>query len=437
MNRTPTRTSRSVVLLVLLIAATLVAIFFNAASASAGITTAPADFRPTAPDSFFNLKLRDDAPVDEMSDAWSAWTFNSVKASGGYINTGTCAMPEVWVTPDTPRQMVDIDRDPNSTTEFNDQGLQNAMMDVPITDDVTIANCSDANVAIFMKHPDGRIESWEFWKLKHLPDGTWRAQHGGRVEDVQNNRGIASPFDWRLQPPTPCYAGGCSAYSWNVTATSVNVYAGAVTERDLANGVIDHALGIAAPDAANYYVWPAQRRDGGLTAADALPEGARLRIKPSFNVQAWCDDAKPTVTGAQPASRLACMVAKAMQTHGGIVRDRTFSSWVFYTTGPRADGTNPFTPYLDGQPAYTAFGAPGGTVPGTFPWDQLQVQDTFRCTVSGGTGCTAPQTVDIKSNKAAPRVGQLVSLDTRNSVLNFPRQKVEWDFDNDGVCGGR
>jgi hypothetical protein len=59
--------------------------------------------------------------------------------------------------------------------------------------------------------------------------------------------------------------------------------AGVVTLEEIARRRIDHALAMATTDAAKgRFMWPAQRTDGGLTDPAALPEGARLRLDPTW-----------------------------------------------------------------------------------------------------------------------------------------------------------
>jgi hypothetical protein len=86
-------------------------------------------------------------------------------------------------------------------------------------------------------------------------------------------------------PTAPSLTSSRSTYGWNVTATSISQNAGVVTQDELARGEIEHALSMAVFDAAkDTFLWPAQRSDGGSTEPDALPEGARLRLDPSLDI---------------------------------------------------------------------------------------------------------------------------------------------------------
>ncbi len=86
-----------------------------------------------------------------------------------------------------------------------------------------------------------------------------------------------------------------------------------VSINDVRSGRIDHAVALAIPldQVASGFVWPAKRSDGESTAADAIPEGARLRLDPSLQVESL---------GLTP---IGTMVALAAQQYGFIVTDRS------------------------------------------------------------------------------------------------------------------
>ena len=449
MNRPPTRTSRSVVLLVLLIAVTLVAIFFHIASASAGVTTPPTGFQPFAPDSPVNQQLRDDAPIHARSAEWVNWMVNDptngVGSPGhvGYFNASGCNMPTYWATTSTPKVQVKLD--PN---RYQDQSFIAAWKQVPYDEaNMPPANCSDGNIAVLQQQSDGTVTEWEFWKLRR---GTWAcaagttcavgssanwqftpsstgdlyAAHGGVTQNVEKDRGFASPQQWVGNPSDPIFTARKAAWNMNVTATGMNVTAGVVTPEDVANADIDHMVGLAVPDAlAGKFLWPAQRYDGGLTETATrkpLPEGATLRIPASFDLEAWL-----TAHNSPP---LVKYVARAAQKYGIFVRDRTWSSWSFYGQQVPDGQTNPYSAAMDGQTYFEAFTS-------KFPWAELKVLDRPMCTGVSGTGCRpgTAQHVDIQIDSQVPTVGAPLTLDTRNSLLEFPRAKVEVDVDGDGT----
>jgi hypothetical protein len=192
----------------------------------------------------------------------------------------------------------------------------------------------------------------------------------------------------------------------------MSMTAGVITRADVASGHIDHALAFAITDTAKgKKAWPAQRTDGGSLDLYALPEGSHLRLDPTLDL---------STIAMTPLVR---MIAEAAQKYGIVVRDRTWSANVFMTEEPQPGETNPFTPLLGGKYANEALKA--------FPWAKLQLLKTTTCT--GWAACNAPETAVVDLNTAAPRVGQPVTLDTTNSVLNQPRAQVRWDLDGDGT----
>lgn len=398
-----------------------------------------------AVDSPWNTPLRDDRPLHPQSAQWGAWLLAHVKAVGGYFNVGQCAMPVYWAAPGAPTVQVKL-----SPKQYQDAAINKSWEQVPWDPSMTPANCNDLNLAILQPQSDGTITMWEFW---HFRQGTWTkntdpttgavtwthtasvngtltADYGGTTEDVQNDRGIASPLQWTGDPSDPVFTARKAAWNMNVTATGVATLAGTVTHDDCAAGVIEHALGIALGDALKGYLYPAQRSDGGLTAADAMPEGAWTRIDPNFDLDAWW--------AAHPeAPELPRMVSYAHQKYGAMPRDRTWSSVVFYGNEVLPGDPNPYKAKLIrpdngvAMPAYTAFGAPGGKVPGIYPWHAVIVCDAapFKTSVSG-SGNRPVNTLTIAIDEP-PTEGGTIALDTRNSVLEFPRTAV--DVSVDGV----
>ena len=375
-------------------------------AADASAFGSPPGFRPFAPDSIWNLPLRDDVPLAADSSTHVSWLRGQIAASGSYINSTSCGMPITWAAPDTPRVPVAL-----AASSYQEKALIRAWRSVPIPDHARPANCQDKNFAVLQQQPDGTVTQWEFWSATRREDQSWVARWGGVTQNVALDRGIASSWSWR-DWSAPTYQERTSGTTWNVTASSISMTAGVVTEDDMRRGVIDHAVAMAVTDAAKgRWHWPAQRSDGSSTDPAALPEGARLRIDPSVDLDAM------TMTP------LVRMIAKAAQKYGIVIRDRTWSANVFYVESPEEGQTSPVGALLNGAWPDKALVA--------FPWDKLQVLDGQSCTVSGSCIATPKAAIDVDT--AAPRVGEPVALDTSNSVLEHARTAVEWDFDGDGV----
>lgn len=368
----------------------------------------PSNFHPFAPDSVWNLPLRADVPLAANSTGYVQALAQSVTTAGAWINTTSCGMPIYWADPTTPRVSVTLVH-----PSYQDPALMRAWSAVPIPANAQPAACNDKNFAVVQQQPDGALEEWEFFAAAHNPDGSWTANWGGAINDIRSDRGIASSLAWQ-DPTAPDPIARHSTPGWNVTASSVSMIAGVVTNADLAAGQINHALAMAVPAAAaGRWLWPAQRTDGNSSDPNALPEGAHLRLDPNLDLSKL------------QLAPIVRMLAQAAQRYGIIVRDQA-STNVFYAEQPAPGQPDPVLPLLGGQSMPAALAA--------FPWSRLQVLDAPACTDFHGCSATQKAVINVDGSlSAGPVVGSTVMLDTTNSVLNFPRTKVEWDLDGDGT----
>lgn len=205
---------------------------------------------------------------------------------------------------------------------------------VPVPDTAVPANGSDSQLTVYSPATD---QLWEFWQAKKV-NGTWQACWGGRIDKVSTNPGY--------------FSGG-----FGVAATGLSFSGGAIGIQDVQAGSIDHALALQLVWPAKYttYSWPAQRSDGYSTDPNAVPEGLRLRLDPSVDV----DRLNLTPIGK--------MVAKAAQKYGFIVTDKSGAVALTAESGlptKNATGTDPWTKLMQGKPHYEIMRG--------FPWDKLQ-----------------------------------------------------------------
>jgi hypothetical protein len=298
-------------------------------------------FAPTSP---WNAAVAPSTPLDSQSPARIAALVASIAASVGRyqppaINVSQFSTPLYVVGPDTPGVSVKIDN------QFGG-GLRAALSTgVPIPSTARAAGGTDAHLSVYQPSSD---TLWEFWGAWVAADG-WHASWGGAMRQVSSNPGYYSNSVWPG-------ASDNEGWSWGATASSLPVAAGLIRSAEIVAGSIPHALAVGIPDAcAGAFVWPAQRMDGTDSNANCLPEGAKLRLDPSVNVDAL------------PLSPIGRVIARAAQQYGMIVRDVTHSALVFYAEDPATGGT---TAYGAGGPLgdVTSAGALSG-----FPWGSLQM----------------------------------------------------------------
>jgi hypothetical protein len=309
------------------------------ATSSTQAAGAPGLFAAT---SVWNAPLAANAPIDPASAPLVKTLRDAVAADraaqrGPWISvSGTSPLYVVPANQPTVR----VQLDPGSWK----QSLQQAFAAVPIPANAVPAAGADAHLTVWQPSTD---KLWEFFKARRLADG-WHANYGGAISAVSRSRGYYDNESWP----------GLSQTWWGAAATGLPVIAGTMMLKELRAGAIPHALALNIPWAkAGVYALPAQRTDGRLTDANAIPEGARFRIDPRVEL------------GKLNLPPLTRMMAVAAQRYGMIVRDQTGSAVSFFAeNSAQYGGINPYT-------------APGGLYGGpnpqavmaAFPWQYLQL----------------------------------------------------------------
>jgi hypothetical protein len=296
-------------------------------------------FRFFSPSSFWNKALPANAPLDPSSaaviSALDAEIASEKKASevGPYINTIKWSVPIYTVPIDEPMVKVRL--------EVNVPLLQAAWDSVPLPSGAKPAAGTDKHLVVWQPSTD---RMWEFWHLEHTLKG-WRAGWGGAMRDVQSSQGTYGLRAW---------PGARS--DWGASAASLPIAGGLITLEDLELGKIDHVLAMAVPNVrAGVYTSPAQRTTGHSTEPDSLPEGARLRLKPSLNLKTL------------HLPKLALMIAEAAQRYGIVLRDKSDNP-TFFAQDPTPTGRNPYigpNGYFEGKYA--------NQILASFPWSDLEL----------------------------------------------------------------
>lgn len=211
-------------------------------------------------------------------------------------------------------------------------------VDVPIPDNAVPATGTDQQLAIWSPSQD---KLWEFWVTSEDAQGNWSACWGGRIDDVSQS---------------PGYFSG----AFGAAATGLAFVGSMVSVAEAQNLEINHAVGLNLINPANWdnFSYPAQRSDGYNTDPLAIPEGSRLRLDPTVNVDEL--DIGP----------LAKAIARAAQTYGFIVTDKAGSVAVIAEGGKRAaqgDGgtTDAWDEILGDTPVHEQLRG--------FPWDRVQI----------------------------------------------------------------
>ena len=250
-----------------------------AADAAVGLLTADTG-RPFAATSVWNTPIPSNPAIDRNSAAM----VRSVTAS----NTATANLyeygePVFTAVADTPTARV------TCTENWGTCDLEKAPVRIPA--DAQPTSGSDGRM-IIVDLAAGT--SCDFWQARKAGTGRWTTSWGTCAPLTGNGAG----------PQGGATGGG------------VNALAGVIRTFEMRNLTIPHALSIATNNScAGEFRAPATKTDGSSTRSDCVPEGARLQLDPSIDV-----DAIPGITPAEKA------VARALQVYGAINRDNCGSN---------------------------------------------------------------------------------------------------------------
>jgi hypothetical protein len=261
-------------------------------------------FRAFDRESYWNSPLPADAPVDPNSDAIIAWLKRDNDPDhiklGGTGPTGRWGMPIYWAGRGDPTWNVR-----NTCSQKQPGEFDKVRIPVHASPDPT----SDAAMTVFDRrrglvygfhkaHFDTQRQEWgacggTVYYLSSLG-------LDGRLSDSDERRN----FGHRGFPP-PSYA---------------------VRLDEVQAGSINHVLKIAVATTRCQHVFPAVGDECGTTAADAPPEGTRIRIKPSVNLEQ---------VRLSPAARV---IATALQRYGAVIGDQSGGSPVLKLENTVAEG---------------------------------------------------------------------------------------------------
>jgi hypothetical protein len=155
---------------------------------------------------------------------------------------------------------------------------------------------TDGSMCVF-----DRGRGWVAWLFRAtFYAGRWHAD-GGSIHRLASN-GLDGA--WRACPNHDRRNRGHRGLPGAVAAIRYD---------EVMDGVIPHAVRIAVPRASRRSVFPMVSSDGEAGAAAAPPEGARLRIKPSVDLD--------RLRRLGKLSRSGLVIARCLQRYGAVVSD--------------------------------------------------------------------------------------------------------------------
>ena len=298
----------------------------------------PAAGQVFAPSSFWYQRVPADAPLNANSAAYAGRLVQDAAATSGgnaVVNTVGYAPPIYTVDAGTPRRKVYQTLCNGAASDQNWMNYQWSRQfdSVPIPSGATAGVGADKEIVLWSPSTG---ELWELWRFEWT-GSRFQACWGGKIDNAKTNNGtFPHPF--------------------GVAASGLSLLGGSITVADVESGSINHAvaIGINAPHTS--FSWPANRTDGSDGSAAAIPEGLRLRLDPSLNLD---------TLGLTPFGK---MIAKAAQQYGFIVRDRTGGPLVVY-----AESSVPYTKAGQPDPYDSRFGSQAtNSWLKNFPWNKMQ-----------------------------------------------------------------
>jgi hypothetical protein len=143
---------------------------------------------------------------------------------------------------------------------------------------------------------------YELWNARHTSTG-WRAGSGA-IWALGSN--ALRPNGWT-----------------SADAAGLPVLPGLVRYREVAAGLIDHALRFTAPQTRSAHIYPARHDAGSGTSAALPPMGLRVRLKASFDLSRLSPQAR--------------VIAVALQHYGMILADNGSPWYVSGASNPSFD----------------------------------------------------------------------------------------------------
>lgn len=230
-----------------------------------------------APDSFWNVPIPASPPIDPNSAAMVQASLVAYKANANFANTQAWGVPIVYSRNTDPLYEVGCTRyDCGNDIKFH----------IPLGAKPTTG--SDHHLVVVNLDTMEELDMW----IATFDGSHWSA----------GSRYVTRADGWGAMAKYPAKANGA-------VASGFAGFGGIPTPEEFASGLIPHALTITTPRTrAGFIACPATHTDGKVDALDALPEGARVQLDPTFVIPSGWPAWKKTM-------------AKALQVYGAYCSD--------------------------------------------------------------------------------------------------------------------
>lgn len=224
----------------------------SAATAACPAPAAPASSRLYADSAPINTPIPDGAALDGNSPAMVAQLVNEASGNGWPISVKQWTSTVYYADASTPRYDVAMTHTPY---------LGQKLAGVPIPAEARVPGDSDGGMIVVDRSTNCE---YDLGAARKNADGTWQMRFGNALSIAGN---------------------GVYPSAESPSASGFASLAGKILPEELAAGRIEHAItfGMNATKAGGP-VWPAAGSDGWSTAAGAIPEGARLQLDPSLDL---------------------------------------------------------------------------------------------------------------------------------------------------------
>jgi hypothetical protein len=257
----------------------------------------PPLYGPTSP---FNTPIPPNAPIDPNSSVYIGGLREVADTRGFTISVRGWTVPEYEASTGTPRYDVQL------TESWR---AANWMLGVPIPSEAAPDPEDDGHMTVLDR---GTGCEFDFYEAHH-EDGHWTAGWANTVRTSER---------------------GVYPYAYSMRGSGFANLSGLIWPQELRVGEIRHALMFSYPyTSASGAVEPATETDGQSTRGDALPEGARLQLDPTLDLNSL---------PLQPYERT---IARALQRYGMYLGD-TGGGINLYAIHPQSYPSDPYVGLL-------------------------------------------------------------------------------------------